>query len=154
MFGGSFVSSDCATARATLERIARSGIDREGNSMNSDSGSESEAGTDTDLITIDDLSRVQLRTALILEVEPHPDADRLWLLTIDGGGETRQIVAGVRGHYSEDELKGRTIVVVWNLQPATIRGVESRGMLLAVQDGDVISLLGPDGKVAPGSRVR
>ena len=112
--------------------------------MNSDSGSESEAGTDTDLITIDDLSRVQLRTALILEVEPHPDADRLWLLTIDGGGETRQIVAGVRG----------TIVVVWNLQPATIRGVESRGMLLAVQDGDVISLLGPDGKVAPGSRVR
>ena len=71
--------------------------------MNSDSGSESEAGTDTDLITIDDLSRVQLRTALILEVEPHPDADRLWLLTIDGGGETRQIVAGVRGHYSADE---------------------------------------------------
>ena len=87
-------------------------------------------------------------------MEPHPDADRLWLLTIDGGEETRQIVAGVRDHYSEDDLKGRTIVVVWNLQPATIRGVESRGMLLAVQDGDVVSLLGPDNKVAPGSRVR
>ncbi|MGE4632192.1 MAG: hypothetical protein AAEJ47_04070 [Planctomycetota bacterium] len=122
--------------------------------MNSDAGPESEAGPETDLITIDELFKVQLRTAVVLDVEPHPDADRLWLLTIDGGEETRQIVAGVRDHYSEDDLKGRTIVVVWNLQPATIRGVESRGMLLAVQDGDVVSLLGPDNKVAPGSRVR
>ncbi|MEE2889017.1 MAG: hypothetical protein VX404_01060 [Planctomycetota bacterium] len=122
--------------------------------MNSDAGPESEAGPETDLITIDELFKVQLRTAVVLDVEPHPDADRLWLLTIDGGEETRQIVAGVRDHYSEDDLKGRTIVVVWNLQPATIRGVESRGMLLAVQDGDVVSLLGPDNKVAPGSQVR
>ena len=122
--------------------------------MNSDAGPESEAGPETDLITIDELFKVQLRTAVVLDVEPHPDADRLWVLTIDGGEETRQIVAGVRDHYSEDDLKGRTIVVVWNLQPATIRGVESRGMLLAVQDGDVVSLLGPDNKVAPGSQVR
>ena len=122
--------------------------------MNSDAGPESEAGPETDLISIDELFKVQLRTAVVLDVEPHPDADRLWLLTIDGGEETRQIVAGVRDHYSEDDLKGRTIVVVWNLQPATIRGVESRGMLLAVQDGDVVSLLGPDNKVAPGSQVR
>ena len=110
---------------------------------------ETETTAETDLISIDDFARVQLRTAKVLEVEPHPKADRLWLLTIDGGDEKRQIVAGVRAHYTRDELLGRTIMVVWNLQPATIRGVESRGMLLAVEDAGVVRLIGPDGKVAP-----
>jgi methionyl-tRNA synthetase len=113
---------------------------------------ETETTAETDLISIDDFARVQLRTAKVLEVEPHPKADRLWLLTIDGGDEKRQIVAGVRAHYTRDELLGRTIMVVWNLQPATIRGVESRGMLLAVEDAGVVRLIGPDGKVAPGSQ--
>ncbi|MGE4619747.1 MAG: methionine--tRNA ligase subunit beta [Planctomycetota bacterium] len=118
--------------------------------MTTEAETESETGPETELITIDDFAKVELRTALVLEVEPHPKADKLWLLTIDGGGEKRQIVAGVRAHYTREELKGRTIVVVWNLQPATIRGVESRGMLLAVADEGVVRLLGPDGKVAPG----
>ncbi|HIO65862.1 MAG TPA: hypothetical protein EYN40_04130, partial [Planctomycetes bacterium] len=59
---------------------------------------------------------------------------------------------GVRAHYTRDELLGRTIMVVWNLQPATIRGETSQGMLLAVEDEGVVRLIGPDGKVAPGSR--
>ncbi|HCW44296.1 MAG: methionine--tRNA ligase subunit beta [Planctomycetia bacterium] len=108
---------------------------------------------DIPTINFDDFTKVELRTAKVLEVEPHPKADRLWLLTIDGGTEKRQIVAGVRAHYTRDELKGKTIVVVWNLEPATIRGVESRGMLLAVEDEGVVRLLGPDGMVAPGCRV-
>lgn len=115
---------------------------------------ESETSPETPLITIDDFAKVQLRTAKVLQVEPHPKADKLWLLTVDGGGETRQIVAGVRAHYTQEELRGATIVVVWNLQPATIRGVESHGMLLAVEDQGVVRLLGPDGKVAPGCLVR
>lgn len=119
-----------------------------------DAAAESEASTETPLISIDDFAKVQLRTAKVLQVEPHPKADKLWLLTVDGGGETRQIVAGVRAHYTQAELKGRSIVVVWNLQPATIRGVESRGMLLAVEDQGVVRVLGPDGKVAPGCQVR
>ncbi|MGB1662174.1 MAG: methionine--tRNA ligase subunit beta [Planctomycetota bacterium] len=117
---------------------------------------ENEAGEAAEAetpITFDDFTKVELRTAKVLEVEPHPKADRLWLLKIDGGDEQRQIVAGVRSHYTADELLGKTIVVVWNLQPATIRGVESKGMLLAVQDGEVVRLLGPDGKVSPGCRV-
>ena len=118
--------------------------------MTSESGSETTS--ETDLISIDDFARVQLRTATVLEVVPHPKADRLWLLTIDGGDEKRQIVAGVRAHYTRDELLGRTIMVVWNLQPATIRGETSQGMLLAVEDEGVVRLIGPDGKVAPGSR--
>ena len=108
---------------------------------------------DIPTINFDDFTKVELRTAKVLEVEPHPKADRLWLLTIDGGTEKRQIVAGVRAHYTRDELKGKTIVVVWNLEPATIRGVESRGMLLAVADEGVGRLRGPEGMVAPGCRV-
>lgn len=114
---------------------------------------EGESVESTALISFEDFTKVELRTARVLEVEPHPKADRLWLLKIDGGDEQRQIVAGVRSHYTADELLGKTIIVVWNLQPAKIRGVESRGMLLAVQDGEVVRLMGPDGKVAPGCRV-
>ncbi|MEC9477427.1 MAG: methionine--tRNA ligase subunit beta [Planctomycetota bacterium] len=119
-----------------------------------DTAAEAEGSAENPVISIDDFAKVQLRTAKVLQVEPHPKADKLWLLTVDGGGETRQIVAGVRAHYTQEELKGRSIVVVWNLQPATIRGVESRGMLLAVEDQGVVRLLGPDGKVAPGCQVR
>lgn len=110
--------------------------------------------SDSEPITIDHFAKVELRTARVLDVQPHPDADRLWVLSIDGGDEKRSIVAGIRGHYTCDELLGRTVVVIWNLEPAVIRGVESQGMLLAVEDAGVVRVLGPDGKVAPGCRVR
>ena len=103
-------------------------------------------------ITFEDFRRLELRVARVLEVEPHPNADRLYLLTIDGG-ETRQIVAGLRAYYSPEDLVGKSIVVVWNLAPATIRGVESQGMLLAVQDGDSVSVVSPDKSVTPGAKV-
>ncbi len=106
-----------------------------------------------DTVTFDEFTKIELRTAKVLEVSPHPDADRLYLLRIDGGSEERQLVAGIRQHYSPEELVGRTIVVVWNLEPAMIRGQESRGMLLAVQDGDTVSVLCPDREVNPGKRV-
>ena len=104
-------------------------------------------------IDFEAFSRIELRTAKVLEVHPHPDADRLYLLRIDGGDEERQIVAGIREHYPPEELRGRTIVVVWNLAPATIRGQRSQGMLLAVQDGETVSILRPDRDVRPGRRV-
>lgn len=104
-------------------------------------------------IQFDDFTKVELRTAKVLEAAPHPDADRLFLLQIDGGSETRQIVAGIRQHYEPEDLVGRTIVVVWNLEPAVIRGQESQGMLLAVQDEDVVSVLSPDREIRPGRRV-
>ena len=106
-----------------------------------------------DKITFDDFTKVELRTAKVLEAAPHPDADRLYLLQLDGGEEKRQIVAGVREHYSPEDLVGRTIIVVWNLEPAVIRGQESQGMLLAVSDGDAVSILGPDKTISPGCRV-
>lgn len=94
-----------------------------------------------------------LRVARVIEARDHPDADRLLLLDIDLGSESRQIVAGIVGHYEPAELVGLRIVVVANLQPARIRGELSEGMLLAAEsdDGDLGVLTAPDAE--PGVRV-
>ncbi len=105
------------------------------------------------MITIDDFAKVDLRTAEVLSAEAHPNADRLLVLRIKVGEEERQLVAGIRAHYEPEALVGKTIVIVANLQPATLRGVESQGMLLAVKDGDRVCVLSPDGDVGSGLRV-
>lgn len=109
--------------------------------------------TGRDVLTIDEFQRVDLRTATVVSAEPVEGTDKLLRLEVDLGGETRQLVAGIRQHYSQDELTGRTIIVVANLQPAKIRGLKSEGMLLAVRDGKELHLLGPDGDVSPGMRI-
>ena len=105
------------------------------------------------MITIEDFQKVDLRIARIVAAEPHPNADRLVVLKIDVGGEERQIVAGIRASYAPGALVGRSIVVVANLAPAQLRGVESQGMLLATRDGDRVVLLGPEVEVPAGSKV-
>ncbi len=92
--------------------------------------------------------------ATVLEAKDHPKADRLLVLEIDLGGEQRQIVAGIRGQYEAADLTGAQIIVVANLEPAVIRGVESQGMLLAADDGGGPVLVRPDKQVAPGSVVK
>src|SRR5262245_9481463 len=88
------------------------------------------------VISIDDFRTIDLRVATITAAAPHPNADRLVVLTIDLGSEQRQLVAGIRAHYEPQALVGKQIIVVANLQPATLRGVESQGMLLAASDSD------------------
>src|SRR5262245_27462784 len=106
-------------------------------------------------ISIDDFRNIQLRVATVTAAEPHPNADRLMVLKIDLGDEQRQLVAGIRGHYEPAALVGRQIVVVANLQPATLRGVESQGMLLAATDADGrVVLLTPERPVAAGAGVK
>ena len=75
-----------------------------------------------------------LKVAEIIEVKEHPDADKLYVLQINLGKEKRQLVAGLKEHYSKDELKNKKIIVVTNLKYAKLRGVESQGMLLAAED--------------------
>lgn len=112
-------------------------------------------------IAFDDFAKVDLRVARITQAEAHPNADRLLKLQLDdGSGEPRQICAGVKGYYEPDELVGRHIVIVANLAPRTIRGEESRGMLLAASDapkGDAgernVILLTPMSEIEPGSVV-
>ena len=105
------------------------------------------------MVSFNEFKLVDLRIAKVLSVEPHPYADRLYVLKVDLGAEQKQLVAGLKGHYQPEQLVGRSVVVVNNLQPATLRGVESQGMLLAAQDGEKVVIVVPDGDVAPGSQV-
>jgi len=113
-------------------------------------------------ITFEDFAKVDLRIAKITHAEPHPNADRLIKLQLDdGSGTPRQICAGVKDYYNPDDLVGKSICIVANLAPRTIRGEESNGMLLAASDapkGDPdaernVVLLTPMADIAPGSSV-
>lgn len=105
------------------------------------------------MISIEEFRKLELKIATIKKAEPHPNADKLLILHIDLGSEARQIVAGIKGHYSPEELVGRQIVVVANLETAKLRGMESQGMLLAASDGDRIVILTPEKQVTPGAKV-
>lgn len=108
----------------------------------------------TPLVTIEDFARIELRTARILSAERVPKSHKLVRLIIDLGTEQRQIVAGIGKHYAPEDLVGLDVVVVTNLQPARLMGIESQGMLLAANDDDQLVLVSPRGHVSPGSVVR
>jgi methionyl-tRNA synthetase len=105
------------------------------------------------MITIDEFRKVELKVATVKSAEAHPNADRLLVLKVDLGSEERQIVAGIRAHYTPEELVGKQVVVVANLETAKLRGVESQGMVLAASDTDRIVVLTPEKEVAPGAKV-
>lgn len=105
------------------------------------------------MISIDEFRTVELKVATIISAGHHPNADKLLVLQVDLGTEQRQIVAGIRNHYSLEDLIGRQIVVVANLETAKLRGMDSQGMLLAASDGDRIVFLTPEKTVTPGSKV-
>ena len=105
-------------------------------------------------ITIQDFAKVELRVGRVKEASDHPNADRLLVLKVDLGEEQdRQLVAGIRGHYPAETLVGKNVIVVANLQPAKLRGVESQGMLLAARSGEEVVVLTTERDVAPGSAV-
>jgi methionyl-tRNA synthetase len=105
------------------------------------------------MITIDEFRKIELKVATVKSAEAHPNADRLLVLKVDLGSEERQIVAGIRAHYAPEELVGKQVVVVANLETAKLRGVESQGMVLAASDTDRIVVLTPEKEVAPGAKV-
>lgn len=107
-------------------------------------------------IQYDDFAKVELRIATVIECKVHPNADKLLVLQIDLGGEQRQICAGLRAYYEPEQLVGKQILVVANLEPRPMRGEISNGMLLAATDtatGKVI-VLQPAEPVAAGSTVK
>lgn len=122
----------------------------------SDAGVGFEGAVMADPIAYDDFAKVELRVAKVVEARPHPNADKLMLLMIDVGEEApRQIVAGIRLHYTPEQLVGKLITVVVNLQPATLRGETSNGMLLAATSGDKVLLLTPDDPTCvPGAKIK
>lgn len=106
-------------------------------------------------ITFDDFCKVKLSVGRIVEAADHPNADKLLVLQVDLGDHRRQLCAGLKGRYAPEELVGRNIIVVTNLAPRTMRGVESQGMLLAASDDDhsQVILLTTAEDIAPGSAV-
>ena len=108
-----------------------------------------------DPITYDDFAKLELRVAKVLEARPHPNADKLLLLQVDIGDEQKQIVAGIKAHYSPESLVGKMIVIVNNLAPAMLRGEMSNGMLLAATSGEKVVLLTPDDPdCIPGAKIK
>jgi methionine--tRNA ligase beta chain len=106
--------------------------------------------------SINDFGKLQFRIATVVECRPHANADKLLVLQIDLGGERRQICAGIRQHYQPEQLVGKQILVVANLEPRPLRGEVSQGMLLAATDaatGKVV-ILSPAEPVAAGSSVK
>ena len=99
------------------------------------------------MIAIDDFRKIELRVATIKSAEAHPNADKLIVLQIDLGDESRQICAGIRSQYTPEELVGKQIVVVTNLETAKLRGLESQGMLLAASDEGRVIILTPEKSV-------
>jgi tRNA-binding protein len=107
------------------------------------------------MATLEDFKKLELRVAEIETAAPHPNADRLYVLGIKVGEVRKQIVAGIRKHYTEEELKGKKIIVINNLEPAVIRGVESNGMLLAASEGELLAVVTPDKPGLPdGAQVK
>ena len=108
-----------------------------------------------DRISIDDFMKVELRVAKVLAAERVPKSNRLIKLQVDLGAEQRTVVAGIAEAYEPDALDGRTVVVVFNLRPANLMGVESNGMVLAASpEGGKPTIVTFDEPIAPGTRVR
>jgi methionine--tRNA ligase beta chain len=106
------------------------------------------------MVNYEEFRKIELKIATIKDVKPHPQADRLYVVTVDVGGVTKQLVAGIRLFYTEESLKDKQVVIVDNLEPAVIRGVESQGMLLAATDEKGITVISPDRRVQEGSIVK
>jgi methionyl-tRNA synthetase len=106
------------------------------------------------MATIDDFRKLELRIAEIKEVNVHPDADKLLILTVDLGDRLKQVVAGIKNFYSKEELIGKQVVLVDNLDPVILRGVESQGMILAGSDENILAVISPDKKLKLGSVVK
>ena len=104
-------------------------------------------------ISLEDFQRLDLRTGIIKEAKPVQGSEKLLELTVDTG-EIRTVVAGLANHYRIDELNGRQVIVLANLKPAKLMGVESQGMVLAAEDKSGVHLLIPDRESKPGSKIR
>ena len=106
------------------------------------------------MVSFKEWQSLQLKVAKIVGLEDIPGKDNLYKMQIDLGSEQRQIVSGLKQHYSKDELQGMSIIVVANLEPATIAGIESQAMLLAAKNKDgKYKLVTIDESVQPGTAV-
>jgi len=108
----------------------------------------------TEIASYEDWRKLEFRVAEVLEAQEHPEADKLLILKVKIGSEERTIVAGIKQHYKPKDLVGKKVIVVANLQPRTLRGIISEGMVLAAVDGDQVVLLQPEKDIPSGAKVQ
>lgn len=106
------------------------------------------------MVKLEDFKKLEIKIGKILEVTDHPNADKLYVVKVDLGDGQRQLVAGIKGSYAKEALVGKQVVVLANIDPAQLRGVESQGMILAASDESGISVLTTDKPVKLGSIVK
>jgi methionyl-tRNA synthetase len=107
------------------------------------------------MISFEEFQKLDLRIATVASVEDHPDADKLFVIMLDVGElGTRQVVAGLKGHYNPSDLVDQQVAFIANLAPVKLRGVESQGMILAGDSEGIVSVLNPGRALAPGARIR
>lgn len=106
------------------------------------------------MISFDDFNKLDIRIGTILEAETVPETDKLLKLAVDLGDEKRTLVAGIAEDYKPEEIIGKQIPILTNLEPKKLRGIESQGMILAVDIDNKAILLHPDKKVPNGSKIR
>lgn len=106
-------------------------------------------------VTFDEFKKLDLRIGKVIQVDLHPDADRLYVVKVDiGSGETKQSVAGLKPYLTPEQLLNKTVIVLTNLQPAKLRGVESQVMLLvATTEDKKVVLLVPETDIPAGSKI-
>jgi methionyl-tRNA synthetase len=114
---------------------------------------KSKAPVGVQMIDFETFGKVEMKTALVLQAERVEGSDKLLKLQVQVGAEKRQVVAGIAAYYSPEELVNRTFVMVANLKPATLFGVESNGMFLAAKAGKQLRLLVPDGDMSSGASI-
>lgn len=112
------------------------------------------AAAAADEITIDDFAKIDLRVATVVAAERVPKTDKLIKLQVKIGDEERTIVSGIAQHYEPENLIGKNVIVIANLKPAKLRGIESRGMVLAASDGEGNLVLADAPGIASGSKVK
>lgn len=105
-------------------------------------------------IGLEEFQKLDLRVARIIDIEDHPKADKLYVLKIKIGEEIRQLVAGIKSHYKKEDLINKRIIIIVNLKPAKLRGIESNGMILAAEDDGKVVLLTTDKEIKEGSKIR
>lgn len=106
------------------------------------------------MVSFEEFSKLDLRIGRILEVQDIKGKDKLYLLKVDIGEKIIQIVAGIKAFYKKEELLNKLIVVLTNLEPKKIAGIESCGMLLAAVNNDKLTLIGPYQEIEAGSKIK
>jgi len=104
-------------------------------------------------VSYSDFAKLDLRVGTIEKIETIQGADKLYKLTINMGKEKRTLVAGLKPYYNQADLHGKQIVIISNLEPRRMKGVESQGMLLAAQDGSSVAVLRPEKRMENGSKI-